>query len=156
MYVCFNFCYIWIISHSYFPIKGGTRTSKQNDIYLWLKNYDHLYANESYVSRRLKRITQSHTFGTFLLFSHSRPSVVLAASSRVVRSKVDHIGLFHLAQSQLHAFAHIFFFFFCLVCSLPAKHCLCPSLKTVYLRSLPHWRFSFSRVSLCSGIDHVN
>lgn len=53
------------------------------------------------MSGRLKRITRSHIFGTFLLFSHSRPSVVLAASARVVRSKVDHIGLFHVTQSQL-------------------------------------------------------
>lgn len=82
MYMCFNCCSSWIISHSCFSIKEGTRTSKQNGIYLWLKNYDHLYANEvwTYASGRLKGIMHSHKFGVFLLF-HTLLGQVLRFSS---------------------------------------------------------------------------
>jgi hypothetical protein len=70
MHMLFKCCYSWIITHSCFSIKRFTRTSKQNGINLWLKNYDHLYANESwpYVSERLKKITENHKFWVFPLF----------------------------------------------------------------------------------------
>lgn len=78
----FNCHYSRSISHSCFSIKGGTRTSKQNGINLWLKNYDHLYANEGwpYASGRPKRIMQSHKFWVFLLL-HTLPGQVERFSS---------------------------------------------------------------------------
>lgn len=153
--MCFNCCYTWIISQSCFSIKGSTRTSKQNGIYLWLKNYDHLYANEcwSYASGRLKRITRSHKFGVFLLF-YALPDKcrVSAAAAKGIASKaVIILGCFKW-QSQLHA--HVLSFAWC--APWLENSVSVPDEIMSPLRSLPQLRFSCSRISLCNGIDHVH